>query len=108
MFHFMLDLAKNLLIVLRMTSDLSGEEITVLDDLLKNSLPTHSTLEDKTNLLNGLYGDLFFSGIMKETLYKVAESKSLTSKTYEYEYDYEGTLGVDLLFAHPYKLLVKV
>ena len=67
-----------------------------------------ATAEDKISFLKDFYGDLLFRGGMRDALLNVASERSLSDKVFEYEYDYEGTVGLEITMASPLKFLAKV
>ena len=92
----------------RNPSDLTAEESAALKKLLDSKLPKNPTVEQRYNFLRDFYGDLLFSGSMRDTLLKVAETKKLKDSTFEYGYEHEGTLGMLHLVGSPVKLIAKV
>ena len=89
--------------------ELSKEEIAALQTIVDTRLSKTANVKDKFDLLKDAYTDMIFFGTMMDTMVKVAKEKGIQGKVFEYEYEHEGTCGLELLISgQTWKLLLKV
>ena len=92
-----------------MFSELSDNDITTLQNFVDSRLPKGATLKDKFDFVKDAYTDIIFFGTMRDTMVNAAKAKGIESKVFEYEFEYEGTMGLQLLLSgQMWKIMLKV
>ena len=75
---------------------------------IQSNLNDQPTKEEQIKFIRDFYGDISFTGTLRDTLLRVAEKNSLEAKTFEYEYTYEASVGIELFMTSTLKTIAKV